>query len=227
MMNKVLNNKKGFTLVEMIVSLTILTVLMLVSMQMISFNLNVYNKNRIIEQSDIVAEYLLTSIENELSNVTGGSVGNRLDIVLGIAKKNNVEYGEGIQYYDKDGRKSCIYVDDRHLVFHKYAITNTDGLVDEDGTVVTGVSENAKDTLLPVENYKGFKIESLTCSTSMYYRMFSSSFTVTVNIKNDVYNVSYSKGMTIDSFNEAFIRGPYVLLGNLGDSTERETFTID
>ncbi len=235
MVNTFKKNNNGFTLVEMIVSLALLGILLTAALRVLGVNLRIYNRMRVSENAGVVADYVLASIENELSNVTAGSEGHRLDILLGDAYKNSVNHGEGIQYYDNDGRRSAIYVSDGEIVFHKYANDNAYNqeledydLVNEKGIpIVTSPVTNAEESRLPKENYKGFSVTSIECGTSMYYRMFSSSFTVTVNLYNEIYDYSYSKGMSIDSFNGAFIRGPYVLLGNLADSDIKEHFTID
>ncbi len=247
-------NEKGFTLVELILSLALLALLMGAAMKIISVNLRAYSHNKVYEEAEIVADYLLTSIENEVSNATGGAKSEaderekRCHITLGIAKVSESKEWPGIQYYDKDGRLSCIYLDKDtgELVFHKYrgnyllsiperteaADGYTElayeyyGKVDESGKVAvcTDVASNAK---LPEENYKGFTVTDIIFGTNLYYRPYASVFTVTVILKNEIYDFEYSKGMTIESYNGAFIKGPYKTHANGLDTDIPEKFAVD
>ncbi len=234
MLKRHIKNTKGLTLVEMIVSMALLSILLVGAMKIISVNLRTYTKIKAGEEADIVADYLLTCIENEVANATAGSTGKRMYITIGQAKDktSGVSYGQGVHYYNKDGRESCIYVKDEGLRIHKYAVSNSGGLVDENGNIKTGVTLSSTDTGLPEENYKGFKVKSISFETSMYYRMYASTFTVTVSLYNENLGISYdepfTKGMTIDGFNGAYIKGPYELTKTLAsDTTKPISFVID
>ncbi len=248
-----LKNNKGLTLVELMISLALLSILMAAAMKVINVNLRVCNKTKANEQAEAVADYILSAIENEVSNATAGATagsgGIRCPITLGTAVISDTKSVPGIRYYDKDGRLSCIYLDTDtgELVFHKYSGDyylhvnakstaagdsyyeseyNYYGRVDELGNAA-GDGFVKSDSYLPKENYKGFIITDLKFGTNQYYRPFASIFTVTITLRNEAYDIEYTKGLTMESYNGAAIKGPFKLNDNLGDTGIPESFPVD
>ncbi len=168
---KLKEDNRGMTLAEMIITFALMGIFLAAVTSVISSSIMIHSELTGTMYAQSVGEILLDKITGELA---AAKPSGDTAIITGPVIKEGETVGSGISFYNKEGNKSCFYVEDGILIM--------------ESTDFWRMDENA---------YMGYRI-----SDFQIYRLNEENiWEVVVKIKNLKTGFEYTASRAIESFN--------------------------